>query len=51
MPRKQRFKPTRKPKLTIDGPIERTEETPAHSTSEDQAMQRSAQPDDERRSE
>jgi hypothetical protein len=52
MPRKQRFKPTRKPKLTNEGAIERTQEPPILSTGDETL--RSTQPpqtDEERRTE
>ena len=39
MPRKQRFKPTRKPKPTLEGPVERSPEQPLnHPTQEDSGL-------------
>ena len=52
MPRKQRFKPTRKPKLTTDGAMERTEEQQNRSPAEESSMvHRTEEQDSERRSE
>lgn len=49
MPRKQRFKPTRKPKLTTDRAMERTEQQQNQSPSADSALVE--EQDSERRSE
>jgi hypothetical protein len=53
MPRKQRFKPTRKPKLTPEGAVERTQEQQQNRppTEESVASHRTEEHDNERRSE
>ncbi len=52
MPRKQRFKPTRKPKLTNEGAIERTQESPLHATGDEKLVSNQPpQTDEERRTE
>ena len=49
MPRKQRFKPTRKPKLTNEGAIERTQDPPIHATSDETLLSTQSPPTDEER--
>ncbi len=51
MPRKQRFKPTRKPKLTNEGATERTQEQQPSRTSNDDSSPRSEEPTSDRRGE
>lgn len=51
MPRKQRFKPTRKPKLTNEGATERTQDPQPSRTSNDDTTSRSEEHTTERRGE
>ena len=53
MPRKQRFKPTRKPTVTNESAAGRAEETPDRPTGDDQVTSQHSEPrpDEERRSE
>lgn len=51
MPRKQRFKPTRKPKLTNEGATERAQELQSNRTTSDDNSGRNEEPSSERRGE
>ena len=51
MPRKQRFKPTRKPKLTVEGSFEHEDQQPRPASEESVLSQRAEDHEQERRSE